>query len=76
MARQDMAVRWIRENHLLSPYRNRPKPARKHDGKIITMAPDLMWGTDGTRVFTLEEGWVWIFYREICKNRMKNRQAA
>ena len=54
-------LRLMRENHLLSPYRNRPKPARKHDGKIVTMAPNLMWGTDGTRVFTLEEGWVWIF---------------
>jgi putative transposase len=54
-------LRLMRENHLLSPYRNRPKPAKKHDGKIITMAPNLMWGTDGTRVFTLEEGWVWIF---------------
>jgi putative transposase len=54
-------LRLMRENHLLSPYRNRPKPAKRHDGKIITMAPNLMWGTDGTRVFTLEEGWVWIF---------------
>ena len=54
-------LRLMRENHLLSPYRNRPRPARKHDGKIVTMAPNLMWGTDGTRVFTLEEGWVWIF---------------
>lgn len=54
-------LRLMRENHLLSPHRNRPKPAKKHDGKIITMAPNLMWGTDGTRVFTLEEGWVWIF---------------
>jgi putative transposase len=54
-------LRLMRENHLLSPYRNRPKPAKKHDGKIITMAPNLMWGTDGTRVFTVEDGWVWVF---------------
>lgn len=54
-------LRLMRENHLLSPYRSRPKPPKKHDGKIITMAPNLMWGTDGTRVFTLEDGWVWIF---------------
>lgn len=54
-------LRLMRENHLLSPYRNRPKPAKKHDGKIITMTPNLMWGTDGTRVFTSEQGWVWIF---------------
>jgi transposase InsO family protein len=54
-------LRLMRENHLLSPHRGWPKAAKEHDGKIITMAPNLMWGTDGTRVFTLDEGWVWIF---------------
>lgn len=54
-------LRLMRENHLLSPYRSRSKPPKEHDGKIITLAPNLMWGTDGTRVFTLEAGWVWIF---------------
>jgi putative transposase len=54
-------LRLMRENQLLSPYRNRPKGPKAHDGKIITMAPNLMWGTDGTRVFTVDEGWVWIF---------------
>jgi putative transposase len=54
-------LRLMRENHLLSPYRNCPKTAKNHDGKIITLAPNLMWGTDGTRVFTLDDGWVWIF---------------
>lgn len=54
-------LRLMRENHLLSPHRGRPKAVKAHDGKIITMAPNLMWGTDGTRVFTLDEGWVWIF---------------
>jgi putative transposase len=54
-------LRLMRENHLLSPHRGRPKAAKTHDGKIITLAPNLMWGTDGTRVFTLDEGWVWIF---------------
>jgi transposase InsO family protein len=55
-------LRLMRENQLLSPHRGRPKKAAKaHDGKIITLAPNLMWGTDGTRVFTLDEGWVWIF---------------
>jgi len=54
-------LRLMRENHLLSPHRGWPKAVKAHDGKIITMAPNLMWGTDGTRVFTLDEGWVWIF---------------
>ena len=54
-------LRLMRENHLLSPHRGRPKVAKARDGKIITLAPNRMWGTDGTRVFTLDEGWVWIF---------------
>ena len=54
-------LRLMRENHLLSPHRGRPKAAKAHDGKIVTMAPNLMWGTDGTRVFTLDEDWVLIF---------------
>ena len=44
----------------LSPYRGRRGP-RLHEGEIITQAPNLRWGTDGTRVFTVEEGWGWIF---------------
>ena len=31
------------------------------DGEIITHAPNLMWGTDGVRVFTVDDGWGWIF---------------
>lgn len=27
----------------------------------MTDAPDVMWGTDGMRVETVEDGWVWIF---------------
>ena len=27
----------------------------------VTEAPNLMWGTDGTKVFTLDDGWVWVF---------------
>jgi len=54
-------LRLMRENHLLSPHRGWPKAVKSHEGKIITMAPNLMWGTDGTRIFTLDEGWVWIF---------------
>lgn len=54
-------LRLMRENHLLSPHRGRSRATKAHHGKIITLAPNLMWGTDGTRVFTLDEGWVWIF---------------
>ena len=30
-------------------------------GTIVTSAPQVMWGTDGVRVFTVEDGWVWTF---------------
>ena len=51
----------MRENQLLSPYRGRQGHPDPHDGTIVTEAPNLMWGTDGTKVFTLEDGWVWVF---------------
>ena len=54
-------LRVMRENSLLSPYRVRQGKAKKHDGKIITLMPNVMWGTDGARVFTLDDGWVWVF---------------
>lgn len=54
-------LRLMRENNLLSPHRGRRAEVDPHDGRIITDAPDVMWGTDGVRVRTVEEGWVWIF---------------
>lgn len=54
-------LRVMRENRLLSPYRVRQGAVKKHDGKIVTLAPNVMWGTDGARVFTVEDGWVWVF---------------
>jgi len=54
-------LRVMRENRLLSPHRGRQGQATVHDREIITSAPNEMWGTDGVRVFTLEDGWVWIF---------------
>ena len=54
-------LRLMRENSLLSPHRSRSKEPRSHDGKVITLGPNLMWGADGARVFTVEDGWVWIF---------------
>ena len=54
-------LRLMRENHLLSPYRGRQGEPIAHDGTITTEAPNVMWGTDGTKVFTLDDGWVWVF---------------
>ena len=54
-------LRVMRENSLLSPHRVRQGKAKVHDGKIITLIPNVMWGTDGARVFTLDDSWVWVF---------------
>ncbi len=54
-------LRIMREHALLSPHRVRQGHDLLHDGKIITDAPSLMWGTDGARVQTVEDGWGWIF---------------
>ena len=47
------------------PRREQPAAARRggnpHVGEIITHAPNLMWGTDGVRVFTVDDGWGWVF---------------
>jgi transposase InsO family protein len=54
-------LRLMRENTLLSPHRRRRGDGNPHSGEIITHAPNVMWGTDGVRVFTVEDGWGWIF---------------
>lgn len=46
---------------LLSPHRAPQGQPCVHDGTITTTEPDVMWGTDGLRVETVEDGWVWIF---------------
>lgn len=57
---RNRVLRLMRENNLLSPHRPR-RLDNKHKGEIITAAPDLMWGVDGTRVFTAKDGWAWVF---------------
>jgi putative transposase len=54
-------LRIMRQHQLLSPHRPRRGAGLVHDGTIITDAPGIMWGTDGTRVFTVDQGWCWIF---------------
>ena len=50
-----------RRTNLLLPHRGRRRGGNPHDGEIVTHAPNLMWGTDGVRVFTVDDGWGWIF---------------
>ena len=54
-------LRVMRAHKLLSPHRGRQGAARVHAGTIVTQAPNVMWGTAGVRVFTLDDGWGWIF---------------
>ena len=54
-------LRLMREHNLLSPYRRPQGSAKAHDGTIGTDAPNVMWGTDATKVFTVEEGYGWVF---------------
>ena len=51
----------MRAQGLLSPHRGRQGDPKAHDGTIVTSAPCVMWGTDGVRVFTAQDGWVWTF---------------
>ena len=58
---QKRVLRLMRENNLLSPHRVPQKPPYEHTGRIVTDEPNEMWGTDGAKVFTLQDGWGWIF---------------
>lgn len=58
---KDRVCRLMRENALLSPHRVRQGAPVLHDGSIQAEAPNRMWGTDGIRIQTVEEGWVWVF---------------
>jgi len=54
-------LRLMREHHLLSPHRARPRPETTHERQIITAAPDVMWAIDATQVATVRDGKVWLF---------------
>jgi transposase InsO family protein len=54
-------LRLMREHQLLSPHRRPQGAPTLHDGTITTDRPNEMWGTDGIRIETVDEGWVWVF---------------
>lgn len=60
-AGRNRILRIMRENWLLSPHRHAYQSPNPHDGRITTDFPNIMWGSDGTKVKTVEDGWVWIF---------------
>jgi putative transposase len=54
-------LRLMREHALLSPHRQPRGAPNLHDGRITTDRPNEMWGTDGVRIETVDDGMVWIF---------------
>lgn len=58
---RNRVLKVMKKNNLLSPYRNEQGEEKRHDGRITTDVPNVMWGTDAAKVFTLEDGWVWFF---------------
>jgi transposase InsO family protein len=54
-------LRLMREHSLLSPHRRAQGEPNLHDGRITTDRPNEMWGTDGVRIETVDDGMVWIF---------------
>ncbi len=54
-------LRLMREHHLLSPHRARPRPETSHERQIITAAPNVMWAIDATQITTVRDGKVWLF---------------
>lgn len=59
---KERILRLMREADLLSPNR-RPahRPGNPHEGSIVPMEPNQVWGTDGTATTTIEDGKVTIF---------------
>ncbi|NGX60193.1 MAG: hypothetical protein KR126chlam3_01362 [Chlamydiae bacterium] len=58
---RNRVLRVMRQNQLLSPHRSAYRSPNPHDGRITTDAPNEMWGSDGTKVRTVDDGWVWVF---------------
>lgn len=58
---RNRVLKIMKDNQLLSPHRSPYQPPNPHDGRISTDAPNVMWGSDGTKVKTVDNGWVWIF---------------
>jgi putative transposase len=59
---KNRVLRLMRTAALLAPQRaKRRRRPRPHDGRVITDAPNLRWGTDATMAWTKTDGWVWVF---------------
>ena len=55
-------LRLMRQERLLAPTRRQHERGdRAHAGTITTTRPEELWGTDGARFYTRQEGWCWFF---------------
>lgn len=61
VAGRNRVLRVMGENALLSPHRSPYRSPNPHEGRITTDAPEIMWGSDGTKIRTVDDGWVWVF---------------
>ncbi len=61
-ADKERVRRLMGEHNLLAPTRTgRPRGPRSHEGTIIPIAPNVMWGTDATSAWTQRQGQVTVF---------------
>lgn len=59
---KERILRLMREADLLSPNRQPAhRPGNPHEGSIVPMEPNQVWGTDATATTTIEDGKVTIF---------------
>lgn len=58
---KNRVFRLMKEDDLLNKAPGGSGSSRIHDGKITTDTPDVMWGTDGKKFFTRQDGWCWLF---------------
>ena len=54
-------LRLMRDNALRSPHRRPQGRPHPHEGRITTDRPNEVWGTDGIRIETIDEDWIWGF---------------
>lgn len=59
---KNRVLRLMRREGLLAPVRRaNDRGDKAHAGTIIPEAANEMWGTDGTRIWTEEDGYIWFF---------------
>lgn len=58
---RNRVLKLMREEKLLSPNRIEKAKKKEHKGRITTDRPNEMWGSDGAKIWTHQDGWVWLF---------------